>query len=153
MTLSNGMILGIAFYAVLLFLAIPLFWTRFRRFYAGGYFLRTGLFIKSLSLREILLLSFSANDRVGFIKDYYDFRHKNISSMIKGLSSVILLNSGVLIKNHFEAKATTVMYNSNEFILIILTIVLITINVRYFIKLNDCVRDFKKAVRFYEFLK
>lgn len=153
MTINNETLIGAGFIAIYLYLIIPLFYIRRRQFYTGDYFSRPNLFIKSLSLREILLLSLSSNDRVGFIKDYYDFRHKNISSLIKGISSIILLNLGVIIKNYFEQKAPNVTYNPNEYILIILTIALITINIRYFIKLNDCVKDFNRAVKFYELLK
>jgi hypothetical protein len=111
------------------------------------------LFVKSLSLKEILILSRSTNDRLSFIKDYYDFKHKNIALIIKGISSVIILNFGVLVKNHFDMSLSSPIYNRDDKLLIMLTLLLLLFNIWYIIKLNDCVKEFKRAVKFYELLK
>ncbi len=107
----------------------------------------------SLTFYEIYFLSKSTSDRVSFLKDYHDFKHKNISSLIKGISSIIVLNIGIVIKNTFEKGLELKNYRNEDTLLIFLTLILIAVNIRYVIKLNDCVREFRLAVRMYETLK
>ena len=147
---------GVLLYSALVFLAPLLlrrrYWQSFRWILPITSFFSFQL-VNSLSLGEIFLLSRSANDRIGFIKDYYDFRHKNLSSVIKGISSVIILNLGVIIKNHYDKSISPQSYNPDDNILVFLTLILVVINVRQIIKLNDCVREFSLAVKLYETLK
>lgn len=151
MKISDFLIIFVLSYSVLIFL-FPLFFYRRNRQFIGQPFF-SFLFVNSLSLREIVLLSFSKSDRTSFIKDYYDFKHKNISSMIKGISSVIILNLSVIIKNHFDKSLDPKDYNPNDVWLVVLTSILIIINVRHIIKLNECIREFNLTVKIYELLK
>lgn len=155
MELDLALIMGIISLSVLIFIFIPLLLS------ARGSILQTVnslslasyFFIKSLSLIDIILLSLSKDDRTGFIKDFYDFKHQNLIVLIKGISSVIILNLGIIFGNYFGDKERDIIKNEYDYILIILTFILVVINVRYFIKLNECVAEFNKAVKLYGLLK
>lgn len=155
MKLNQDVILGIIGASILLFLLIPLIPYYRRRFNQTGtpFTLTSYFLIKSLSLSDLFLMSLSNDDRTEFIKNFYDFKHENISTLIKGISSIILLNLGIIFNNYFESKGNDVIHNKYDYILILLTFVLIVINIRYFLKLNECVREFNKAVKFYDLIK
>jgi hypothetical protein len=106
--------------------------------------------VKSLSIKEIVLLARTQADRSGFIKDYYDFKHKNILSLIKGVSAIIVLNLGVIIKGGLENPPNESPYTMQ---LISITGLLSLINILYFLRLNKCIKEFSTAIKLYSLLK
>ncbi|SDJ96634.1 hypothetical protein [Flavobacterium noncentrifugens] len=107
--------------------------------------------IGSMPLRDLAILAISNEDRTTYIKDFFDFRYQNISSIIKGISAVIVVNVGVFLEVLYGKDGNFTFWNHWPLIASILALSLC--NLWYFNKLKLCVKDFRKAIILYEIIK
>lgn len=104
--------------------------------------------IQSLTIAQINTLRASAHDANAFIKEYYDFKHKNISTYLKGTASVFLICAGSLVKITFEDQKFQL--KGEHILLLVLSSLLILINTLIASELNRCNTEYATAVMEYE---
>jgi hypothetical protein len=108
-------------------------------------------FIAPLSFYDVYILAKSTVDKAIMVKDYFDFRHKNITTCIKGTSALIIVTLGALLKSVFDNMES--MPNNIQISLSFGILVLLIINSYLFYLLNSCIKDYKNAIILLERLK
>lgn len=104
---------------------------------------------QSLSMAEINVLKTSKHDANGFIKEFYDFKYKNISTCLKGTTSVFALCVGSLVKIAFE-NSNFNPWNTPHLLLTMIVFLLIIINALLVSELVSCNAEYAHAIIEYE---
>jgi len=84
--------------------------------------------IQSISANQLNVLKVSQHDANTFIKEFYDFKHKNISTCLKGTASVFAICTATLLKISFEDSAFSHLATSH-YLLIGIVVLLIIVNI------------------------
>ena len=113
---------------------------------------RSFLLNNSLTVQELVIMSLSKDDRGSFIKDYFDFKRQNISSIIKGISAIILISVS-LIAGHFFGTVDQKAKLPDVTGLIVATAAILLTNLYFLLKLNQTIDEFSNTMNLYERLK